>query len=89
MKNYIKALALLVSFGIAQLGFAQDESDATVNVVVTKMDGTPREGESILLVNQTTEKAYKTITDGEGKSTVRVPNGATYKIKYKTFGAQP
>lgn len=77
------------TFCISNL-FAQEliptETEALLNVLVTNKNGAPRGGEVVMFKGLKTKKLFKTITGPDGKSSLLVPKGDTYKIDYKFFG---
>ena len=63
---------------------ATDEK-ALLNVTVSNKKGEPLEKEEVSFTGVKSKKAYKGITDKQGKFSVLVPIGDTYEIHYKDF----
>jgi len=85
-----KVLISFVSFICFINLFAQEltptETDALLNVLVTNKNGTPRGGEVVFFKGLSNKKLFKTISGVDGRSSLLVPKGETYKIDYKFFG---
>ena len=89
-KTFSVLLALILLSTIS--GNSQDnkpsETEAVFNVIVTSKSGTPRQGETIILVKKTGEQKFAGTTGADGKCTIRIPSGDKYTVYYKYFSDQ-
>ena len=89
-KTFSVLLALVLLSTIR--GNSQDnkpsETEAVFNVIVTSKSGTPRQGETIILVKKTGEQKFAGTTGADGKCTIRIPSGDKYTVYYKYFSDQ-
>ena len=86
MKKIITILTILIS----QVGFSQDlkptETEALLKVYVHNNDKTPRVNEVIFLKGLKGKTLYKGTSGKDGKFSILIKKGDTYKIDYKFFG---
>lgn len=85
----MKKLFALAFAAIALNTYAQDlqptETDALLQVSVVNEKGKPLEGEPITFIGNKTKKSFSGTTKADGKFSILVPEGDTYKVKYKAF----
>jgi len=86
MKNITIIFAVLIS----QIGFSQDlkptATEALLKVYVHNDDGTPRVNEIIFFKGLKGKTVSKGISDKDGRFSILIKKGDTYKIDYKFFG---
>ncbi len=80
-------LIFLTIFNIVLLAQSSDDKDklASINITTVDKNTNPRKGEIITLQSVKTKKEYSGVTDQNGKLTLWVPKGDTYKTKQKTI----
>jgi outer membrane protein OmpA-like peptidoglycan-associated protein len=59
--------------------------DAVFNFTVTGKNGTPRQGETVILKSRKTGRSYPGSTGADGKGSVTIPSADTYTVSYKLF----
>lgn len=92
MKTKTFSIILVLFFFSAIQGKSQDNkpsgTEAVFNVIVTSKSGTPRQGETIILVKKADGKKFAGNTGPDGKCTIRIPSGDKYTVYYKYFSDQ-
>jgi OmpA-OmpF porin, OOP family len=63
------------------------DNEALLNVIVTDFAKKPRKGDIICFVAQRTGIEYKGISGADGRFSLAVPKGDTYRITYREFSA--
>ena len=82
---------MLLAVAFVQLVNAQNarklvmQNTTSVKVVVTSTQGAPRQGEEVLLIDQSNALSFTGKTGPGGTFTVRLPVGSTYTIRLKTL----
>lgn len=79
------SLAALLILATAHLS-AQTPVTATVEVVVTDMDGKARSAEKIIFTSETNKKVYSGISDKDGSFLLILPAGDKYRIDISAIG---
>lgn len=86
MRSYTLA-AIFVFF--IKIGFAQilkpTETEVLVNVTVTNFENMPRSNDFIIFTGKKSKKVFSDTTNANGKFSILLPKGDTYKILYKEF----
>ncbi len=79
---------MVALFGVAGGLVGQDtgRSAARVKVVVTDMEGTPREGEAIVFYDAARKRSLQGISDAKGEFVIDLPAGAVYQIRIQAIG---
>lgn len=85
MKNIFLTGWLLIAFTINAQELTPTDTEALLSVFVKNTKGKSLEGESISFVGKKSGKTYSGITDASGSFKLLVPEGETYKVKYKAF----
>lgn len=85
MKNLLSACILFLSFTLNAQRLEATETEALLTVLVQNTKGKALEGESVSFVAKKSGKIFSVVTDASGTFKVLVPEGETYKVKYKAF----
>ena len=80
------SIVLIFLIGLVALVSGQtleaSETKALVHIEVTDFEGNPLQGETLLFRSEKSGKAVKRVSGEDGKSTILLPKGDTYKIAY-------
>ncbi len=91
MKKPYLAVWLLFTGVLVLLCFIPDsllaqKEPAPVKVIVTDMQGKPRQGEKILFIDSISRKTFSGVSDVKGQFRLKLPAGAIYLIHIQTIG---
>jgi OOP family OmpA-OmpF porin len=85
----MKRILFIIFLFASQFTYAQQPeattTEALVNVSVTDFKSKPRASETILFESKKTKKIFETVSDLQGKSSLLLPKGDLYTVKYKGF----
>lgn len=82
----LKYLLILLTLCISSKSFAQSDSLAPIEVLVTDFNKTPKHGEQVLFVDQKSGQIFKSVSGTDGKFLIELPGGTVYDIKLKSIG---
>lgn len=82
MTRIIILLLIFISFIGNSQTLKPTETKALLNILVTDLDGFPRNSEVVIAEDITSHKEYSAKTKEDGKCGILVPKGKIYKIKY-------
>lgn len=85
MKHVIVFALLFLCTGIFAQTPTPGDKEALLNVKVTDFNKKPRKGDIILFIGQKTRNTYRGVSDADGKFSLTVPKGDTYKIMYREY----
>lgn len=85
MKKILFAGFLFINIALNAQQLDATETEALLSVFVKNTKGKSLEGESVSFVGKKSGKTYGGITDVSGSFKLLVPEGDTYKVKYKAF----
>jgi len=82
MNKTIALFFILLSFTGYNQTLKPTETKALLNFLVTDLDGFPKNKETVIAEDITSNIEYSAITNESGKCGILVPKGKKYKIKY-------
>ncbi len=86
MKNgFVLSILLLSASCVFSQTLEPTETKALINVLVTDDNNVPFEGEIVSFLGKSSKEIFKSHTDKDGKFSILLPIGDTYKIKYRSF----
>ncbi len=79
----LTSLALSILISIACFGQNEISDPAKLIITLTDYEKAPLSDKTLVVVNNDSQKEYKSKTNEEGKVTIKVPKGNNYKVIYR------